>query len=119
MNDIQRLTQKLIEFRDARDWKKFHNPKDIALSLTLEATEVLEHFQWKNGKKLDAYIKTHKNDIAEELADVFNWVLLLSDYLSIDIVSASEKKIKKNEKKYPVGKVKGSLPKKSRLPAFT
>lgn len=113
MNDIQRLTKKLIAFRDARDWKKFHNPKDVALSLTLEAAEVLEHFQWKNGIELDEYIKTHKDDIGEELADVFNWVLLLSDYLSIDIAKASEKKIKKNEKKYPVHEVKGNLPKKS------
>lgn len=107
MNDIQHLTQKLIKFRDARNWKQFHNPKDVALSLTLEAAEVLEHFQWKNGYELDAYIKDHKNDIAEELADVFNWVLLLSSYLSIDIAKASEKKIKKNEKKYPVSKAKG------------
>lgn len=112
MNDIQRLTQELIEFRDARDWKKFHNPKDIAVSLTLEAVEVLEHFQWRNGAELNEYIKTHKDDIGEELADVFNWVLLLSDYLSIDIVQASERKIKKNEKKYPVHEVKSNLPKK-------
>jgi NTP pyrophosphatase (non-canonical NTP hydrolase) len=115
MNDIQRLTQQLITFRDARDWKQFHNPKDVALSLTLEAAEVLEHFQWKNGVELDEYIKTHKNDIAEELADVFNWVLLLSSYLSIDIIQASEKKLKKNEKKYPIRKAKGKHTKYSRL----
>ena len=107
MNDIQRVIKKLIKFRDARDWEQFHNPKDMALSLTLEAAEVLEHFQWKNGKELDLYVKTHRNDIGEELADVFNWVLLLSNYLSIDIVKASEKKIKKNEKKYPIKKAKG------------
>jgi NTP pyrophosphatase (non-canonical NTP hydrolase) len=115
MNDIQRLTQQLITFRDARDWKQFHNPKDVALSLTLEAAEVLEHFQWKNGVELDEYVKIHKNDIAEELADVFNWVLLLSNYLSIDIIQASEKKIKKNEKKYPVHKAKGKHTKYNKL----
>lgn len=107
MNDIQHLTQKLITFRNARDWKQFHNPKDVALSLTLEAAEVLEHFQWKNGQELDAYVKDHKDDIGEELADVFNWVLILSHDLSLDIIKASEKKIKKNEQKYPVSKAKG------------
>lgn len=107
MNDIQRITHDLIEFRDARDWKQFHNPKDVALSLVLEATEVLEHFQWKNGIELDEYVKIHKDDIAEELADVFNWILLLSSYLSINIIKAAEKKLEKNKKKYPVKKAKG------------
>lgn len=115
MNNIQRLTQRLIKFRDERDWKQFHNPKDVALSLTLEAAEVLEHFQWKNGAELDEYIKTHKNDIAEELADVFNWVLLLSNYLSIDIIKAAEKKLEKNKKKYPVKKAKGRYVKYDKL----
>lgn len=107
MSDIRRVTKKLIAFRNVRNWKQFHNPKDVALSLTLEAAEVLEHFQWKNNEELDAYVKTHKDDIGEELADVFNWVLLLSNDLSLDIIKAAERKIKKNEKKYPVRKAKG------------
>lgn len=115
MNDIQRLTKKLITFCDVRDWKQFHNPKDVALSLVLEAAEVLEHFQWKNNRELDEYIKTHKDDIGEELADVFNWVLLLSNYLAIDIIKAAEKKIKKNKKKYSVSKAKGRYAKYNTL----
>lgn len=115
MNPIKRLTQQLIKFRDERDWKQFHNPKDVALSLTLEAAEVLEHFQWKNDKELNDYAKTHKNDIGEELADVFNWVLILSHDLGIDIAQASEKKIQKNKKKYPVHKAKGKTTKYDKL----
>ena len=112
---IQKLTKDLIDFRDERDWEQFHNPKDVALSLTLEATEVLEHFQWKNGVELEEYAKTHKDDIAEELADVFNWVLILSHDLKIDIASASEKKLVKNKLKYPIHKAKGKITKYDKL----
>lgn len=78
MKSLPDLVKKIIAFRDARDWKQFHNPKDMAISLSLEASEVLEHFQWKNAAEVEAYVKTHKNEIAEELADVLNWVLLMS-----------------------------------------
>ena len=106
-SDIQKLAQEVIAFRDARDWKKFHNPKDAALSLTLEVAEVLEHFQWKNGAELKKYVKAHKNEIAEELIDVLYWILLMSHDLKIDIPKTFEKKMRKNEKRYPVAKVKG------------
>ncbi|MFA6004889.1 MAG: nucleotide pyrophosphohydrolase [Patescibacteria group bacterium] len=102
------LTKKIIEFRDKRNWKQFHNPKDLALSLVLEAGEVMEHFQWKSPQEIDAYIKTNKSDIGEELADVLYWVLLMSHDLDLDIVEAVEKKMEKNEKHYPVEKAKGS-----------
>lgn len=115
MSDIKTLTEKIKKFRDARDWKQFHNPKDLALSLTLEATEVLEHFQWKNPKEIEEYIKSNKEDIGEELADVLYWVLLISNDLKIDIRKALEKKIKRNEKKYPVSKAKGKHTKYNKL----
>jgi dCTP diphosphatase len=107
MSDIKRLTKDAIKFRDDRDWEQFHNPKDNALSLVLEATEVLEHFQWKNGKELEKYCITHKEDIAEELSDVLHWVLLMSAEMDIDIVEAFDKKMARNEKKYPVRLVRG------------
>lgn len=107
MKDIKNLTKRIIAFRDARDWKQFHNPKDVALSLVLEATEVMEHFQWKSKEEMEKYIVTNKADIGEELADVLYWVLLMSTDLKIDILDALEKKIKKNEGKYPVEKAKG------------
>lgn len=107
MTDIQQLTKRIVDFCNARDWKQFHNPKDLALSLTLEAAEVLEHFQWKTPQEIEKYIETNKNDIAEELADVLYWVLLMSFYLKIDIAAAVNEKMTINEKKYPVDKAKG------------
>lgn len=107
MKNIDDLTQKIINFRDARDWKQFHNPKDMAISISLEAAEVLEHFQWKSEKEIKDYLKNHKDDLAEELADVFNFLILMCHDLDIDIIQALEKKLIKNGKKYPVEKAKG------------
>src|SRR5581483_619021 len=104
---IEELKKLVIQFRDERDWKQFHNPKDCAISLSLEAAEVLEHFQWKNPQEIEQYIVNHKKDIAEELIDVLYWVLLLSYDLKIDIPKAFTQKMKKNAEKYPVKKVKG------------
>lgn len=107
MSDIEELTDRILKFNDARDWKQFHNPKDLALSLVLEAAEVMEHFQWKNSEEMVEYLKSYKDDVGEELADVLYWVLLMSHDLDIDIKSALENKMKKNELKYPVEKAKG------------
>ena len=115
MKNIEDLTKKIVEFRDARDWKQFHNPKDLALSLVLESAEVLEHFQWKSKEEIDKYIVENKNDIGEELADVFYWVLLISHDLNIDIVKSFEKKLKKNEEKYPIEKARGKHTKYNKL----
>ncbi|KKU49257.1 nucleotide pyrophosphohydrolase [Candidatus Uhrbacteria bacterium RIFCSPHIGHO2_02_FULL_47_29] len=104
---IKKLIAKIIKFRDARDWKQFHNPKDVALSLVLESAEVLEHFQWKTKEEIEEYVKTAKNEIGEELADVLYWVLLLSNDLEIDVLDALDSKMKKNEQKYPVDRAKG------------
>lgn len=104
-----------MAFRDARDWKQFHNPKDVALSLVLEAGEVMEHFQWKNKEEMEKYVTTNRNEIGEELADVLYWVLLMSHDLKIDVLDALEKKIKINEDKYPVEKSKGNHTKYDKL----
>lgn len=109
------LTKRIIAFRNARDWKQFHNPKDVALSLVLEASEVMEHFQWKNKEEIEKYVETNKEDIGEELADVLYWVLLIGHDLKIDVLKALEKKIKKNEEKYPVEKAKGKHTKYNKL----
>lgn len=115
MSEIKKLTDKLLVFRKERDWEQFHNPKDMALSLTLEAAEVLEHFQWKNGEVLSEYIKNNKEDLGEELADVLGWVLLMAHDLDIDIYEALDKKIIKNGKRYPVEKAKGVATKYNKL----
>ncbi len=115
MKNIEEFTQRIIKFRDARDWRQFHNPKDVSLSLVLEANEVMEHFQWKNSEEMEKYVVEHKDDIGEELADVLYWVLLMSYDLKIDILDSLEKKIRKNEGKYPVEKAKGKHTKYTKL----
>lgn len=106
-DDLDRIRQKLIQFRKDRDWEQFHKPKDLALSLVLEVAEVLEHFQWKSDEEIKEYAKVNKDEIGKELADVFNWVVLLSHDLDIDILEAAESKIDENGLKYPVEKAKG------------
>lgn len=112
---IKEITEKIKKFRDERDWDKFHNPKEEAIDLAVEAAEVLEHFQWRSGKDLEEYIKTHKQEISDELADVFYCLLQLVDTLKIDLEKAFDLKMKQNEKKYPIHKVKGRPNKYSEL----
>ena len=107
MQEIEELTKKIVDFRDKRDWKQFHNPKDMAISLSLEAAEVLEHFQWKSQEEILKYIKYSKKEIGDELADVLYWVLLMSHDLNIDIKKSFNTKMKENNKKYPLRKAKG------------
>lgn len=115
MSDIQDLTNLVVAFRDARDWKQFNNPKDMAISLSLEAGEVLEHFQWKNPEEVEQYLVERRTEIGEELADVLYWVLLMSHDLDIDLSKAFEEKLRKNGEKYPAEKVKGSHTKYTEL----
>ncbi len=115
MDKLKELTKRIVAFRDARDWKQFHNPKDQSLSLVLEATEVMEHFQWKNKEEMESYVKEAKNEIGEELADVLYWVLLMSHDLEIDVMEALDKKQTKNEEKYPVEKARGKHTKYNKL----
>lgn len=107
MVDIEQLIERIRAFRDERDWKQFHNPKDMAISLNLEAAELLEHFQWKNEEELEAYVREKKHEISEELADVLYWLLLIANDCDIDLAEAFEKKMKRNEEKYPIEKAKG------------
>lgn len=109
------LVKKLLEFRKARDWEQFHNPKNLAESISIEANEVLEHFQWLDLEQSNKYSKKHKQELAEEMADVFNYLILLAYDLNIDLVDESIKKIEKNNKKYPVEKSRGTSKKYNRL----
>lgn len=108
MSDIEDLQKRIVAFRDARDWKQFHNPKDVAISLVLEASELLEHFQWKSPDEVKKHLKDNKDDVSDELADVLYWVVLMAHDLDIDLSQALQAKMKKNEAKYPVSKAKGS-----------
>lgn len=101
MSDIEELIQKLKLFRDERDWKQFHNPKDLAIALSIEASELLETFLWKT------YDQAEPEKIQEELADVLAYALLLAESCNLDIKKIVEEKIEINKKKYPIEKSKG------------
>ena len=110
--DLQKMIRKFV---DDRDWDQFHNPKDLSISLALEDAEVLEHFQWKNADEMAKHSVDKKSEVGEELADVFYWVLLIANKLDIDLVEAFQKKMDKNEAKYPIAKAKGSHKKYTEL----
>lgn len=103
------LINELRKFRDARDWNQFHNPKDLAIALSIEANELLEQFLWKKPEE------ANKHDLAEELADVFSYALLLADKLKLDLETIVLQKIKTNDRKYPVSKSKGTAKKYNQL----
>jgi dCTP diphosphatase len=107
MTVIKDLQSEIKQFVDERDWSQFHNYKDLAISLSLEASELLEHFQWKDNEKLNQYAVEQKENIAEEIADVFYWVLLISNKLDINLADEFHKKMVKNTIKYPIDKSKG------------
>jgi len=109
MSDISSLTSSLISFRNARDWAQFHNPKDLALALSIEAGELNECFLWKKAE--DA----NREKVAEELADVFAYALLLAHEMNLDVETIVREKIQKNELKYPVDKAKGTAAKYNEL----
>lgn len=108
MSDIHKITQALLKFRDERDWEQFHNPKDLALALNIETSELLETYLWKSAEN------ANKDDVREELADVFAYAFLLADSYGFDVKEIVLEKIKKNALKYPVEKAKGT-PKKYNL----
>lgn len=101
MNEFENLTKRIIEFRQARGWKKYHGPKDMALGMLIEAAEFAELVQYFTGSALKKRIKERKEALADELVDVLWWVLLNAHDLGIDIQDAFERKIQKNAKKYP------------------
>lgn len=107
MSDIQDLTERIRAFVREREWEQFHDSRSNAISLVLESAELLEHFQWRSGDDPAAQSEEKKGDIADELADVLYWTLLISSYLDIDLAAVFEEKMKKNEKKYPIEKARG------------
>ena len=106
-DSIRQTIEKIKKFRDERDWMQFHNHKDMALSLMLEAGEVLEHFQWKSKEEIEEYAKNNIGEIGEELADVAVYLFELADNLDIDLLRAIDEKLEKNAQKYPIEKAKG------------
>lgn len=112
---VKDLRKKVINFRDKRDWKKFHNPKDLSAGLSIEASELQEHFLWKSSDEIDSYIKNNIEKVKEEMADIQIFLLSLSDVLNVDLSDAVFGKLKKNDTKYPVEKSKGIAKKYTEL----
>jgi NTP pyrophosphatase (non-canonical NTP hydrolase) len=109
MKDIEKIIEELLKFRNERDWEQFHNPKDLALAINIEAGELLELFLWKNAE--DA----NKEKVKEELADIFSFAFLLADKYGFDVKQIILDKIKVNSEKYPVNKAKGTVKKYDEL----
>jgi NTP pyrophosphatase (non-canonical NTP hydrolase) len=112
---MQEILEKIKAFRDERDWMKFHDPKNLAVSIVIEAAELLEHFQWKDEIAVEHHIARNREDIADEIADVAMYLVELADNLGIDLIKAMEAKLDKNAKKYPVAKAKGIATKYDKL----
>ena len=109
MSDFNTITDLLIKFRDDRDWKQFHNSKDLALAISIEASELNELFLWKENEDVNI------GKLKEELADVFSFALLLAEKHNLDVSSIIKDKIKLNGEKYTVEKSKGSAKKYNQL----
>jgi NTP pyrophosphatase (non-canonical NTP hydrolase) len=112
---IAELTDIAVQFRSERDWQQFHNPKDVALSMSLEVAELVEIMQWRNGIELQNHLKSNKEHVGQELSDILGWVLLLAHDLEIDLPAAFVAKMKQNAEKYPVEKAKGIAKKYTEL----
>lgn len=109
MNDLEELRQAIVKFTQERDWDQFHNGKDLALALSIEAAELNEAFLWKDASKVNV------DKVKEELADVFNYAILIADKYDLDIKQIVLDKIRWNAEKYPVEKAYGSAKKYNEL----
>lgn len=107
---IRELIQRALRFRDERDWKQFHDPKNLAAALSIEAGELQELFLWKSKEEVQNYIRSKegRTRLSEEIADVFIYLLFLADSAGLDLSNAFEMKLTENGRKYPVEKSRGS-----------
>ena len=108
MNELDQIRRKIRKFRDERDWMQFHNPKNLACSISIEANELLEHFQWCTPEESLTTARKKKTEISHEIADVAVYLIELADNLGIDLAKAIAEKMAHNEAKYPADKVRGS-----------
>jgi NTP pyrophosphatase (non-canonical NTP hydrolase) len=100
--------RRLVDFRDDRDWKQFHTPKNLAMALAVEAAELMEIFQWARDDEIEQVVRDRRSAIEEEIADIAIFVRLFCHDLDIDVENAIESKLEANAKKYPVEKARGS-----------
>ena len=108
MSELTQIRRKIRKFRDERDWMQFHNPKNLACSISIEANELLEHFQWCSSEQSLSVALKKKSEIAHEIADVAIYLIELADNLGIDLAESIGEKLAHNSEKYPADKVRGS-----------
>lgn len=108
---LQQVSQRLLEFARSRDWEQFHAPKNLAMALTVEAGELMEHFQWLSEEQSENLSDAKRQEVAYEVADVFIFTIRLAQRLGIDLAKVVDQKISINEQKYPADKVRGSAKK--------
>lgn len=109
------LARRVLDFRDERDWRQFHSPRNLAASITIEAAELLELFQWSSDATIESDVESHRTDLERELADVVIYCLLLAHETGIDLDKAVASKLDENAKKYPVDKARGTRTKYTSL----
>lgn len=114
-HEIKELQSELRRFADERDWGQFHTPKNLAASLSIEAAEVLEHFQWMTDEQSGRLTEEQRTRVGHEIADVLLYLLQLSDKLGIDPLAAAREKLVINSAKYPVDRAKGNSKKYTEL----
>lgn len=112
---LEDLTRQIVAFRDERDWKQFHSPRNLAASISIEAAELLECFQWSSDQTIDDDVEKRRIEIEEEIADVLIYALLLAHDTGIDPAQAVQRKLAKNNAKYPAEKAKGNRAKYTEL----
>lgn len=110
-SDLNTLKHLLREFADIRDWNQFHSPKNLAMALSVEAAELVEHFQWLSQEQSRNLSQDKRDEVATELADTLLYLIRLADKLDIDLLAAAHKKIELNAQKYPVDKSRGNAKK--------
>jgi len=108
MTELDDIKKTLATFAKDRDWEQFHSPKNLAMALSVEVAEIVEHFQWLNEEDTNTLTTEKRHAIAEEIADTQMYLLLLAEKLDVDIIQSVNQKITKNAEKYPIEKTKGS-----------
>ena len=111
--DLNTLKQRLREFADERDWNQFHSPKNLAMALSVEVAEIVEHFQWLSEEQSKNLPQNKLAEVEAELADTFIYLIRLADKLDIDLFAATRRKMAVNEEKYPIEKSRGNARKYS------
>jgi NTP pyrophosphatase (non-canonical NTP hydrolase) len=112
---IEDLTRAIAAFRDARDWRQFHNPKELAIAITAEAGELLQHFVWQSPAQSDTRVAERRDEIAAEIADIGILLFEMAEICGVDLAEAMRAKLARNEARYPVDKARGSNKKYNEL----